>query len=87
MSDNDGARGPGGLARGWALLVARARRGAAPTQSRQGGVAWRVLLLGISALGSLATVFSLLAGHALFAGKLLLATLLVLGVLFLQAVL
>jgi len=86
MSDNGGAGRQGSLSRGWVSLVAYARRGVAATQNGEGGVQWRVLLLGISALGTVAAIFCVLTGHWVLAGRLFVATLLVLGVLLFQAV-
>jgi hypothetical protein len=48
---------------------------------------WRLVLLGLSAAGSLATIACLVTGHAGLALRIFTATLVMLGVLLLQALL
>jgi hypothetical protein len=48
---------------------------------------WRLVLLGLSAAGSVATIACLVTGHAMLALRVFAATLVILGTLLLQALL
>ncbi len=92
MKEDGGTRDSGIYARTWVFLSARARRAVAPARSgigsgQRSGMHWRLVLLGLSAAGSLATIACLVTGHAGLALRIFTATLVMLGVLLLQALL
>jgi hypothetical protein len=83
-----GAQEGGIYARTWVFLAAGARRAVAPARPLgHAGLHWRLLLLALSAAGSLASIVSLLTGHAALALRIFVATLLLLGALLLHALL
>jgi hypothetical protein len=88
VKEDGGARGDGIYARTLVFLAARARWAAAPARpGRRSGMHWRVVLLGLSAAGSLASIACLLTGNTMLALRMFIATLVVLGTLLLQALL
>lgn len=82
VSDEGGSPGARLWARTWLLIAPRA--GQASARSRNDDrrdLYWRVVLLGLSGLGSIAVLACVFTGHAGLAFRVFAATLLLLGVL------
>ncbi len=82
MSDKGGSPGASLWARTLLLLGPRSRQ--SPARSRdsdQRDLYWRVVLLGLSGLGSIAVLACAFTGHVGLAFRVFAATLLILGVL------
>jgi len=70
------------------VFKARAHMAIAPAvRGGRSGMYWRVLLLGMSGAGSLASIACLISGHAMLALRIFTATIFLLGTLILLAIL